>query len=56
MPKQQIKHTCMASTEFEPKVPAIKQLKTYALDLITTGIGYRSFANNVFITHPNISQ
>jgi len=29
----------MPSAEFEPAIPAIKQPRTYALDLTATGIG-----------------
>jgi hypothetical protein len=29
----------MPATEFEPTIPAIKQLKTYTLNCTATGIG-----------------
>jgi hypothetical protein len=31
--------TSMPSAEFEPAIPAIKRLQTYALDRTATGIG-----------------
>jgi hypothetical protein len=34
----------MPSAEFEPAIPAIERLQTYALDLTATGIGTFSLA------------
>jgi hypothetical protein len=40
---QNKRRTAMTSTGLEPEIPAIKRLKTYALDHTTTATGYKNF-------------
>jgi len=42
----------MPSVEFEPAIPLIKQLQTYASDRTTTGIGIRHWTIHLIYDNP----
>ena len=44
----------MPSAGFEPAVPAIKRLQTYALACTATRIGRKVFYENIIINYPEI--